>query len=195
MSGMSGMSDMGSMSGSAAQSQAVYDSYDTTTQAVATIVPEEEMTVEIQVDELDILSLQVGMSAQVTMDALPGKVYTGTITKINAYGINAGGNTKYTVTVTLPREENMLSGMNASVKITTAVSQPVQTVPAEAVFFDSGKSWLYTGYDEKTDTLLSPVAVETGMSDGSVVEILSGLDSGTTFYYRYADTIEYSFVG
>ena len=195
MSGMSGMGSMGGMSGSAAQSQAVYDSYDTTTQDVATIVPEEEMTVEIQVDELDILSLQVGMSAQVTMDALPGKVYTGTITKINAYGINAGGNTKYTVTVTLPREENMLSGMNASVKITTAVSQPVQTVPAEAVFFDSGKSWLYTGYDEKTDTLLSPVAVETGMSDGSVVEILSGLDSSTTFYYRYADTIEYSFVG
>ena len=72
MSGMSGMSGMtgGSMAGmSAAKSQTVYDSYDTETQDVASIIPEEEMTVEIQVDELDILSLQVGMTARVTLDA------------------------------------------------------------------------------------------------------------------------------
>ena len=198
MSGMSGMSGMtgGSMAGiSAAKSQTVYDSYDTETQDVASIIPEEEMTVEIQVDELDILSLQVGMTAQVTLDAQPGKEFTGSITKINAYGINSGGNTKYTVTVTIPREDSMRSGMNASVKITTAQSQPLPTVPAEAIVFDSGKSWLYTGYDEKTDTLSGLTEIQTGLSDGSLVELRSGLEENTTFYYRYADTIEYSFVG
>ena len=198
MSGMSGMSGMtgGSMAGiSAAKSQTVYDSYDTETQDVASIIPEEEMTVEIQVDELDILSLQVGMAARVTLDAQPGKEFTGSITKINAYGINSGGNTKYTVTVTIPREDSMRSGMNASVKITTAQSQPLPTVPAEAIVFDSGKSWLYTGYDEKTDTLSGLTEIQTGLSDGSLVEVVTGLDKNTTFYYRYADTIEYSFVG
>lgn len=198
MSGMSGMSGMtgGSMAGiSAAKSQTVYDSYDTETQDVASIIPEEEMTVEIQVDELDILSLQVGMTARVTLDAQPGKEFTGSITKINAYGINSGGNTKYTVTVTIPREDSMRSGMNASVKITTAQSQPLPTVPAEAIVFDSGKSWLYTGYDEKTDTLSGLTEIQTGISDGSLVELRSGLEENTTFYYRYADTIEYSFVG
>ena len=89
----------------------------------------------------------------------------------------------------------MLPGMNASVKITTAVSEPVQTVPAEAILFDSGKSWLYTGYDEKTDTLTDPVEIQTGRSDGNQVELLSGLEAGQSFYYRYADSIEYSFVG
>ena len=198
MSGMSGMSGMtgGSMAGmSTAKSQTVYDSYDTETQDVASIIPEEEMTVEIQVDELDILSLQVGMAARVTLDAQPGKEFTGSITKINAYGINSGGNTKYTVTVTIPREDSMRSGMNASVKITTAQSQPLPTVPAEAIVFDSGKSWLYTGYDEKTDTLSGLTEIQTGISDGSLVELCSGLEENTTFYYRYADTIEYSFVG
>ena len=194
MSGMSGMT--GSMAGmSAPKSQAAYESYDTETQDVASIIPEEEMTVEIQVDELDILSLQVGMSARVTLDAQPGKEFTGSITKINAYGINSGGNTKYTVTVTIPREDSMRSGMNASVKITTAQSQPLPTVPAEAIVFDSGKSWLYTGYDEKTDTLSGLTEIQTGLSDGSLVEVVTGLDKNTTFYYRYADTIEYRFVG
>lgn len=197
MSGMSGITgSTGGMAGMSAQnSQTAYDSYDTETQDVASIIPEEEMTVDIQVDELDILSLQVGMAAKVSLDALPGQEFTGSVTKINAYGVNSGGNTKYTVTVTIPREKSMLSGMNASVKITTAQSQPLPTVPAEAIVFGGGKSWLYTAYDEKTDTLSCLTEIQTGISDGSLVELRSGLEEGTTFYYRYADTIEYSFVG
>ena len=197
MSGMSGITgSTGGMAGMSAQnSQTAYDSYDTETQDVASIIPEEEMTVDIQVDELDILSLQVGMAAKVSLDALPGQEFTGSVTKINAYGVNSGGNTKYTVTVTIPREKSMLSGMNASVKITTAQSQPLPTVPAEAIVFEGGKSWLYTAYDEKTDTLSGLTEIQTGISDGSLVELRSGLEENTTFYYRYADTIEYSFVG
>ena len=194
MSGMSGLA--GGMAGMSSQnSQTAYDSYDTETQDVASIIPEEEMTVDIQVDELDILSLQVGMAAKVSLDALPGQEFTGSVTKINAYGVNSGGNTKYTVTVTIPRQESMLSGMNASVKITTAQSQPLPTVPAEAIVFEGGKSWLYTAYDEKTDTLSGLTEIQTGISDGSLVELRSGLEENTTFYYRWADTIEYSFVG
>lgn len=197
MSGMSGItgSPGGTVGISAKNGQAAYESYDTETQDVASIIPEEEMTVDIQVDELDILSLQVGMAAKVSLDALPGQEFAGSVTKINAYGVNSGGNTKYTVTVTIPREKSMLSGMNASVKITTAQSQPLPTVPAEAIVFEGGKSWLYTAYDEKTDTLSGLTEIQTGISDGSLVELHSGLEEGTTFYYRYADTIEYSFVG
>ena len=191
-SALSGMASMaGGMSG---YGTAAYDSYDTTKKDAAVITADEEMTVQIQVDELDIRTLETGMEATVTLDALPGSSFTGTITSINPYGENSGGNTKYTVTVTLPRDEKMLSGMNASVKITTGVSGTVPTVPAAAVVFDAGKSWLYTGYNEKTDTLTDPVEIQTGLSDGSLVELLSGLSEGSSFYYRYADSIEYSFV-
>lgn len=195
-SALSGMASMaGGMSGyGTAAKTAAYDSYDTTKKDAAVITADEEMTVQIQVDELDIRTLETGMEATVTLDALPGSSFTGTITSINPYGENSGGNTKYTVTVTLPRDEKMLPGMNASVKITTGVSGTVPTVPAAAVVFDAGKSWLYTGYNEKTDTLTDPVEIQTGLSDGSLVELLSGLSEGSSFYYRYADSIEYSFV-
>lgn len=195
-SALSGMASMaGGMSGyGTAAKTAAYDSYDTTKKDAAVITADEEMTVQIQVDELDIRTLETGMEATVTLDALPGSSFTGTITSINPYGENSGGNTKYTVTVTLPRDEKMLPGMNASVKITTGVSGTVPTVPAAAVVFDAGKSWLYTGYNEKTDTLTDPVEIQTGLSDGSLVELLSGLPEGSSFYYRYADSIEYSFV-
>lgn len=195
-SALSGMASMaGGMSGyGTAARTAAYDSYDTAKKDAAVITADEEMTVQIQVDELDIRTLETGMEATVTLDALPGSSFTGTITSINPYGENSGGNTKYTVTVTLPRDGKMLSGMNASVKITTGVSGTVPTVPAAAVVFDAGKSWLYTGYNEKTDTLTDPVEIQTGLSDGSLVELLSGLSEGSSFYYRYADSIEYSFV-
>lgn len=194
-SALSGMASMaGGMSGYGTTAKAAYDSYDTTKKDAAVITADEEMTVQIQVDELDIRTLETGMEATVTLDALPGSSFTGAITSINPYGENSGGNTKYTVTVTLPRDEKMLSGMNASVKITTGVSGKVPTVPAAAVVFDVGKSWLYTGYNEKTNTLTDPVEIQTGLSDGSLVELLSGLSEGSSFYYRYADSIEYSFV-
>lgn len=195
-SALSGMASMaGGMSGyGTAAKAAAYDSYDTAKKNAAVITADEEMTVQIQVDELDIRTLETGMEATVTLDALPGSSFTGAITSINPYGENSGGNTKYTVTVTLPRNEKMRSGMNASVKITTGVSGTVPTVPAAAVVFDAGKSWLYTGYNEKTDTLTDPVEIQTGLSDGSLVELLSGLPEGSSFYYRYADSIEYSFV-
>lgn len=194
MTGMSGMS-AGLSAGTQQKKTPAYDSFDTTCTVAATVIPTQEMTVDMTVDELDILSLQTGMEAAITLDALPGKTYSGTITKINTYGQNSGGNTKYTVTVTLDRAENMLTGMNASVKIETASSEAVPTVPAAAIQSKDGKSWLYTAYDEKTDTLSGLTEVTTGLSDGESVEILSGLPEGSTYYYKYADTIEYRFVG
>ena len=35
--------------------------------------------------------------------------------------------------------------------------------------------------------------METGLSDGTLVELCTSFPEGTTFYYRYADSIEYRF--
>ena len=51
---------------------------------------------------------------------------------------------------------------------------------------------IYTGYDEKNKTLMDPVPVETGLSDGAYVQILSGLTEGQPIWYRYYDTLEIS---
>ena len=191
MGGMAG--SMGGYSMPTVPTTPSYESYDTTQKTVVTLTGQEEMTVDFPVDELDILSLKVGMDAEITLDALPGQRFSGSITKINTYGENSGGNTKYTVTVTLPRAPQMLSGMNASVRIAAAVSEAVPTLPAAAIQFQGGTSWVYTGYDEKTDTLTDLTQVETGLSDGTLVELRTSFPEGTTFYYRYADSIEYRF--
>ena len=185
----------GSMSGgsSGKSSQKSYDTYSTGTTRVLTITPQEEMTISIQVDELDILSLRTGLGAQITLDALEGQSFAGTVTSIAREGENAGGNTKFAVEVTLPKEDSMLPGMNASVKIVTAVSDPVQTLPASALVETGGRTCVYLGYDGKKDQLTDLTEVQTGLSDGDRVQILSGLPEGGTVYYRYADTVVYSF--
>ena len=114
------------------------------------------------------------------------------MTKISRTGANEGGNTKFSVTVTLPREKDLLVGMNASVKITTARSEAV-AIPVNALEEEGSRTYVYTGYDEKSDTLTGRTEVVTGISDGILVEIVSGLEEGSTVWYRYADTMNYSF--
>lgn len=51
-----------------------------------------------------------------------------------------------------------------------------------------------SGSGQLSDEPAKPVEITTGLSDGENVEVLSGLSEGDTVYYRYADTLEYSFV-
>ena len=171
-----------------------YQTYNLAKNIVLSVIPTEEMTVTIPVDELDILTLSEGMTASITLDAIKGQSFTGEITHINRYGTNEGGNTKYEVEVTLPRTESMLEGMNASVKFVTAVSEPVSTIPAAALLEQGGKTYIYTTYDAKTDTLGGLTEVDTGISDGTLVQIISGITADTAFYYRYSDSMVYQFV-
>ena len=142
------------------------------------------------VDELDILSVHPGQEARITIDALPGREYSGTVTEVNTYGTaNSAGNSKFSATVEIPVSENLLPGMNASVLITISTTENVLTLPAKALVGKDGKTLVYTGYDEKNGILTGPVEVTTGASDGEIVEILSGLSEGDSVTYEYDDTV------
>ena len=160
---------------------------------IAAVTPQNTMTLDITIDELDVKALQVGMTAQVRIDALGGEKYTATITEIGNTGSNNGGNSKYTVELTMDRAENMLSGMNATATIVLSTVSDVLTIPADALVESGNQTVVYTGYDEENETLLDPVAVKVGTSDGETVEILEGLAKGQTYYYAYYDTLEISF--
>ena len=160
---------------------------------IASVIPQNTVTLDITVDELDITSLRVGMSAQVKIDALGGEKHTATITEIGNTGTNNGGNSKYTVELTMDRSENMLAGMNATATIVLSTASDVLTIPADALVEQGNQTMVYTGYDEENDQLLNPVTVEVGSSDGETVEILDGLTDGQTYYYAYYDTLEISF--
>ena len=63
-------------------------------------------------------------------------------------------------------------------------------IPAAALAEENGASLVYTDYDSKTETLINPLPVETGLSDGDQVQSTSGLQEGNTVWYRYYDSLE-----
>lgn len=156
--------------------------------AVFTVSTDEKMCVSITVDEQDILKLSEGQQAQVTLDAVEGETFEGTVTDIHtASGDAANGVTKYTADVTVDKTENMLQGMNASVVVTISSAEDCLMIP-EAALNENGKTTtVYTSYNESTGEYGGETEVTTGVSDGTSVEILSGLSEGDTVYYSYTE--------
>ncbi len=166
--------------------------YSVSETTLVSVTPQNTMDITITVDELDILLVELGQTARVTLDAIPGQSFEGIVTAIDYTGNSSDGNTKFTVTVTISREGDMLSGMNASVKLVLDIQPDVLTLPVEALVEEGAATCVYTTYDEKTDTLGGLTEVTTGASDGLMVEITSGLSQGDTYFYRYLDTVNYS---
>ena len=169
----------------------VFEPYSLETLTVASVTSQEQMTLEISIDEQDIAKLHVGQEATVTVEALTGQSFPASITSISNTGTNGGGSSKFTAKLTLSKSGDMLPGMNASAYLPLQ-SQTVTAIPVAALVEDGARTIVYTGYDEKKETLLNPVAVTTGVSDGEYVQILSGLTDADTVYYAYYDTLEYS---
>lgn len=167
-----------------------FEMYDRTETELMRISPMDTVSVQMLVDEMDILSVHTGQEAEITVDALPGRAFTGTVTAIDPNGKNNGGNSKYTVTITMPRAENMLDGMNAMAVLTVGTTENVLWLPAEALAEQGFKTVVYTGFDAKTGELTGPVEVVTGVSDGDKVEIVSGLEEGQTVWYIAYESAE-----
>lgn len=175
----------GSLSGFGGQTTTPsFQPYDLTETAVLTVTPTDTMTLEVPVDEGDIGIIAPGQEMEVTITALGGDSVTATVTDIGT-ATNSGGNSKFTVTLTLDREENMLPGMSASAILVQSTRQGLLTIPAAALQEGDDGIFVYTAYDEKNDALSGIAAVTTGLSDGENVEILTGLEEGQQVYYRY----------
>ena len=163
--------------------------YGLETVTIASVTSQEKMTVEITIDELDITYISVGQSADVTVDALTGEKFTAAVTQIANSGESEGGNSKFTVVLTLEKAGDMLPGMRASVFITLNTVNNVVSVPVAALTENGTETILYTSYDEETGALGNTVTVTIGVSDEEYAEILSGIDEGATYYYPYYDTL------
>lgn len=185
MAGMGGFS-MGGYGGTGSSQTQLY-SLDG--DVLLTVTPLDTMTVTIAVDEKDIAGVKTGMTAQLTMNALPDETFEGQVTRVAQTGSGNGGSSKFDVEITLSRESDMLPGMSATAQLTLYEKMDVLTLPVAALRDEGGKTLVYTGKDKKTGEPANPVEVTTGLSDGENVEILSGIDSGTTVYYSYYDTV------
>lgn len=151
--------------------------------ALFTISPDDTMTLEVSVDELDINSVEIGQEAAVTFDAIEDKEFTGEVTEIGNTALVNGGVAKYTVSVSVPKDEEMKQGMNASATITIENRENVITIPVNALQEKGNKVFVYTEKDEDGN-LSGETEVTTGLSDGTTVEITEGLSEGDTVYYN-----------
>lgn len=146
------------------------------TRPAMTIVDLDRFQAAITVAESDIASVQVGQKAIIAFDALPDLTITGKVKSVDFSGTNSSGVVSYEVLVTPDiAHTSVKGGMTVSVDIITAVVTDVLAVPSSAVKTSSGGTYVQVidGNGQVTD-----VAVETGLSTDSYVEILSGLTEG-----------------
>ncbi len=105
------------------------------------------VTAEVKVDETDIVNVQIGQPADVTVDALPGRVFKGHVTLVGdqallrSTGIATSQSTSGTeeakdfkVVVTLDQPDDSLRpGLSTTAKITTAHKSGVLALPIQAL--------------------------------------------------------------
>ncbi|HEX3141543.1 MAG TPA: efflux RND transporter periplasmic adaptor subunit [Rhizobacter sp.] len=105
------------------------------------------ITAEVKVDETDIVNVKLGQPADVTVDALPGKVFKGHVTEVGdqallrSSGVSTSQATSgveeakdFKVVVTLDQPSNELRpGLSTTAKITTASKDDVLAIPIQAL--------------------------------------------------------------
>ena len=158
---------------------------------VLTLSRDKKMSVAIPVDETDILALQPGQEAVLTVEAIGRDSYHGFITELDRSADSSGGVTSYTATVTFDKAEHMLAGMTADVIINISGRENVLILPAEAINRTSASAYVFTGYVAETGMLTDPKTVTVGVSNEEYTEIRSGLSEGETVYYKENNSFDF----
>jgi len=145
------------------------------------------MRVVIQVPDLDVPLLDVGDRVTVTVDALKGKEFTGTVARLG----KAENPTTRTmrVEVDLPnRDGHLVEGMYGRATIELQPPTDKLTVPAACVVghAERGKAAVFVVRDGKARR--TPVTL--GSDDGVAVEVLSGLGPNDAVVIRPGTTLD-----
>ncbi len=105
------------------------------------------VTAEVKVDETDIVMVKMGQDADVTIDAVPGKVFKGKVTEIGSQAVlrtsglattqstasnQEAKDFKVVVTISNP-PENVRPGLSTTAKIRTAEKKNVLAIPIQAL--------------------------------------------------------------
>lgn len=153
----------------------------TTTGALFSYATSDDMRISVDVTQEDIVDLQVGDAVDITFTAYPEDSYTGSILSINTTATSDYSNTvSYTVEISVEGElEQLYGGMTEDVIFVTEEKEDVLYVSRKAIVEENGKTYVY----RKTALGGRELAeVETGITNGVDIEILSGLEEGDTIY-------------
>ncbi len=150
------------------------------------VAPIRQAVLSLLVDELDILDISIGMEAEIVLDAQSDQVFSGKINEIATVATGGSGLAKYPVQVLLDMEPVMRVGMNATATILVEEKKDILLLPVAALQESANRVYVYTQQDPETGFLSGEIDLTTGLSDGTDVEIISGLAEGETVYYPLA---------
>jgi len=144
--------------------------------AVATVADLSKVEAVVSIDELQVAQLSPGQTAEVTLDALPGRTFTGTLESVALEGSVSDGVTSYQARVLLDGSDQMRVGMSCSVSIQVARHDNVLLVPVEAVYGSGDKATVQVVVNGKPELR----QVVAGLSNDTYTEIVKGLSEGET---------------
>jgi HlyD family secretion protein len=124
------------------------------------------------VDEPEIGKLQAGQAVEVSWDALPGRVWKGTLETLPTTVVPHGTRMVGEVTCVIENTDlKLLPNTNVSVAVVTARQENVLTIPREAIHQDEQGQYVF----EVVNNELQRRNVKTGISNLTRVQVLSGL--------------------
>lgn len=150
-----------------------------------------DMRVIADVDEADIGDVKEGQRVTFTVDAFPDDTFEGQVTQVRQEATTESNVVTYEVVISAPNDDLKLKpGLTANVVIFTMEAKDVLAVPSKALRFTPREAMLnsdetITDTDTKEKvwvkegTNLKAVAVETGMTNGTLTQITKGLKPGT----------------
>jgi HlyD family secretion protein len=131
-----------------------------------------KLRVRAFVDEPEIGRLQPGQPVEVTWDALPGRVWKGTLETLPTTIVQHGTRMVGEVTCVIDNEDlKLLPNTNVSVAIVTARDQNALTIPREAIHQDEKGQYVF----QVVNGELRRRNITTGVSNLTRVEVMSGL--------------------
>lgn len=134
----------------------------------------------VNVDELDIAGVKAGQKADVSVDAISGKLFSGTVQKISQVGVATNGVTDFSVTLSMDDSTGLMSNMSASADIHTGENQNALLVPVEALQTKGADRYLTVRTTSGKTTKDTQVKVSVGLISDTQAEITSGVNEGDT---------------
>lgn len=161
-----------------------YDTGDelVTTGAVLSYSTGKEDTLSVDVAEEDVPSITVGDNVDIVLSAYPDETYSGTITEIETKTTdNHASTVNYPVTILVNGDTDKLyGGMIADVTFAVESRENVLYVSKKAIVEDeSGNTCIY---QKNSMGKMILTQVTTGFTDGTNIEIVSGLQEGDVIY-------------
>lgn len=135
---------------------------------------------EISVHESNLKKISIGMPVQVTIDALPGKQYSGKVVSIaplpDAQSLWMNPDLKvYTTEIYLDADDSSIrTGMGCQAEIIIEHHSAALSVPVQAVLQVAGKPTVWV----EEDSGFIPRQVETGLDNNRMIHVISGLQPG-----------------